>query len=84
MLGCAGLFMFFVVSLGLLFFINLPCSVAAWVLGVQGKRRVDRGETLGHRGLAQAGLVTGVIGVGLGVLGIVGWVLLFVLSRLAS
>ena len=79
-LGCAGLFMFLVGSLGLLFFLNLPCSVAAWILGVQGKRRVDRGETLEHRGLAQAGIVTGVIGVVLGALGIVGWVLLFVLA----
>ncbi len=78
-LGIAGIVLFFVAGFGLFFFLNLPCSIMAWVFGVQGKRKVDRGQTREHRGLAQAGVVLGVIGVVLGILGIVGWVLLFVL-----
>lgn len=78
-LGCAGLF-FFLTSFGLVFFVNLPCSIAAWILGVHGKRRVDRGETLEHRGLAQAGMVLGIVGVVIGTIAIVVWVLIFVLA----
>jgi len=67
-------------SFGMFFFLSLPMSVLAWIFGVQGKRRVDRGETAQHRGLAQAGLVTGIVGVVLGLLAIVGWVLVIVFT----
>ena len=76
-LGIAGLFLV-VVGFGFLFVFSLPCSILAWVFGVQGKRRVDRGETAEHRGLAQAGFIMGVVGVALAVAAIVGWIALFV------
>jgi hypothetical protein len=67
-------------SAGFLSFLTVPCSVAAWVLGVRGKAKVDRGETTEQRGLAQAGLVLGIVGTVLGLMAVVGWVLLIVLA----
>jgi hypothetical protein len=81
-LGIVGLVMFiFPAGFGLVFVFNLPPSIAAWVYGVKGKRRVDRGETHEHRGRAQAGMVLGIIGVALGVLAIVGWTLAIIFSQ---
>ena len=81
-LGIAGLVMFvFPSGFGLVFVFNLPCSIAAWVLGVRGRRRVDRGETHEHRGRAQAGMILGIVGVVLGVLAIIGWALAIALSQ---
>lgn len=80
-LGIAGLVLFvFPAGFGLVFVFNLPCSIAAWVMGVRGRRRVDRGETHEHRGMAQAGIVLGIVGVVLGVLAIIGWALAIALS----
>jgi hypothetical protein len=80
-LGIAGLVTFvFPAGFGLVFVFNLPASVAAWVLGVRGKRRVDRGETHEHRARAHAGMVLGIVGVVIGVLAIVGWGLAIALS----
>jgi hypothetical protein len=72
-LGIVGLF-FLVSGLGIVFFVNLPCSILAWILGVQGKRRVDRGETTKGDGMAKTGLWTGLVGTVLGVLAIVIWI----------
>jgi hypothetical protein len=80
-LGIAGLVMFiFPSGFGLVFIFNLPASIAAWVLGVRGKRRVDSGETHEHRGRAQAGMILGIVGVVIGVLAIIGWALAIALS----
>lgn len=79
-LGISGLVLFVLTGFGLVFILNLPCSVLAWIFGVQGKRREDRGEGAGQRGLAQAGHVLGVIGTVLGLLAIIGWALFFVLA----
>ena len=79
-LGVAGLVLFVGLGFGIAFFVNLPCSILAWILGVQGKRKVDRGETSERRGMAHAGMVLGIVGVVAGVLGIVAWVLTFALS----
>jgi hypothetical protein len=80
-LGIAGLVVFvFPAGFGLVFVFNLPCSIAAWVLGVKGRRRVDRGETHEHRSTARWGLVLGIIGTVLGALAIVGWALAIALS----
>jgi len=79
-LGGAGLFLLVMVGFGLLFFLNLPCSILAWIFGVQGKRVVDRGESPQHRGLAQAGMITGIVGVALGVLALIAWILVFTLA----
>ena len=62
---------------GWLFFLALPCSVLAWIFGVQGKRKVDRGShDVGGRGkvgLARAEaddvVAGGLEGLGLGVHG---------------
>jgi len=48
-LGIAGLALW-ASSLGLLFFLNLPCSILAWRFGVQGRRRVLAGETAAGEG----------------------------------
>jgi hypothetical protein len=79
--GIAGLVLFvFPAGFGLVFVFNLPASIAAWVLGVQGRRRVDTGKTHEHGGKAHAGFVLGVIGVVIGVLAIIGWALAIALS----
>jgi hypothetical protein len=72
-LGIVGLIML-LSGLGILFFINLPCSILAWIFGVQGKRTVDRGETTKGDAMAKAGFWTGLIGTILGVLAIVIWI----------
>ena len=61
-------------GLGLIFFINLPCSILAWIFGVQGHRLVDKGVTTKGDGMATAGVWMGVVGTILGVLAIVIWV----------
>jgi hypothetical protein len=80
-LGIAGIVLFFASGFGLVFVLNLPCSVLAWVFGLRGMRRVDRGETAQRRGMAQAGMVLGVVGTIAGGLAIVGWTLGFLLSE---
>ena len=75
-LGISGLALT-VLFAGWLFFIALPCSVLAWIFGVQGKRKVDRGEVATQRGMAKAGQVLGIAGVVLGILAIIFWVVLF-------
>jgi hypothetical protein len=80
-LGIGGLVAFvFPAGFGLVFVFNLPASVAAWVLGVQGRRRVDSGRAHEHAGRARAGLILGIVGVVIGVLAIVGWALAIALS----
>ena len=79
-LGIAGLVLFLVAGFGLLFILNLPCSVLAWILGVQAKRKVDRGETTERRGMAQAGIALGIIGTVVGGLAIIAWALGFIFS----
>ncbi len=64
---------------GLAFVVSLPLSICAWVFGIKGQRRADRGEA-GHRGLGQAGWIMGLIGTILGVLAMIGWILLFALN----
>jgi Domain of unknown function (DUF4190) len=78
-LGAGGLFML-LTGFGVLFFLNLPCSILAWVFGVIGKRRVDRGETDQHRGLAQAGLIMGIIGTVLGLVALAAWIVFIALA----
>jgi pSer/pThr/pTyr-binding forkhead associated (FHA) protein len=58
-------------SSGAAFFVSLPCAIAAIVLGAIGMRNVDRGRADSHRGLAQLGRVTGMIGAVLSVLALV-------------
>ena len=58
-------------------------SVACAALGIyysrKGRARVDRGETPKHRGVAQAGFVTGIVTLGLSIFFTILWVLFAVL-----
>jgi threonine/homoserine/homoserine lactone efflux protein len=74
-LGAGGLFLL-LTSFGMFVFLSLPASILAWVFGVKGRNRVDRGETPKHRGLAQAGIVTGIVGVVGAVLAVALWIAL--------
>jgi len=64
----------FVISFGLLFFASLPCGIAAIALGVRGARRVQRGETARHHGLARWGTILGIVTVVLSLLGAAAWI----------
>jgi Domain of unknown function (DUF4190) len=79
-LGIGGLLAFFSARLGLFFVFNLPPSIAAWIVGVDAKRRIARGETPEGRSAAQAGVVLGIVGTLLGALAIVVWGLVLALS----
>jgi hypothetical protein len=63
-----------VITAGLGFLFSLPCSVGAWICGAQARTRYDLGETSTGRGQAQAGYVLGVLGVVIGVIAAVGWI----------
>ena len=76
-LGIAGLALW-ASSLGLLFFLNFPCSILAWRFGVEGRRRVLAGETAAGEGPAKAGVALGIMGV-VGMLALLWW-LWFALS----
>jgi hypothetical protein len=69
-----------VISFGLSTIVSLGLAIGGIVCSRNGKHRVDAGETPKHRGLAQAGFVVGWVGVGLSILAIVAWILVFALS----
>jgi len=79
--GIGGLVLFVLSGFGLVFILNLPCSILARVFGLRARRRVDRGETTERRGMAVTAIALGVIGVVLGVLAIIGWALALALSE---
>ena len=68
---------FLLLGLGLAFVVNLPCSIAAWILGARGVQKVDRGETRQMRGIARAGQLAGIVGVALGLLAVTLWIVYF-------
>jgi hypothetical protein len=72
--GLGVVLVLFTAGAGFLF--SLPVSIAAWIAGAQGRKRVSRGETEYGDGLAHAGVVLGIVGVILGVVGMVVWVVL--------
>jgi hypothetical protein len=74
-LGIVGLVLV-LLSLGLGFIFSLPASVAAWIVGAQGRKRVAKGQTTEGDGLAHAGVILGIVGVILGVVGMVVWIVL--------
>jgi len=74
-LGILGI-MLVVLTAGAGFLFSLPVSIAAWITGSQGRKRVASGQTETGDGLAHAGLVLGIVGVVLGVVGMVVWVAL--------
>jgi hypothetical protein len=63
------------------FGLGLLASPVAWWLGAKAKREIDASQgRLGGRGMAQAGLILGIIGTVLLVLAIIGWIALVALS----
>jgi hypothetical protein len=80
--GIGGLILFvFPSGFGLVFIFNLPCSVMAWVLGREGRRRADAGEGPEYRGRVHAGMVLGILGVVLGVAAIIAWAIAIATSE---
>jgi hypothetical protein len=71
---------FVVFSLGFSSIISLVCGVLGIIFGRKGKRNVDDGATRRHRGLAQAGFVTGIVGSALSVIATAVWVILFIVA----
>ena len=69
-----------VISFGLSTIVSLGLAIGGIVCSSNGKRKVDAGETPKHRGLAQAGFIVGWVGVGLSILAIIGWILVFAIS----
>jgi hypothetical protein len=63
-----------VITFGLSSIVSLGCSITGVVCSRTGKRKVDRGETPKHRGLAQAGFIVGWVGVVFAVLATAGWI----------
>ena len=71
-----GLLFFFA---GLSTIISLGLSIAGIVYSRKGKEKVDKGETTKQRGLAQAGLIVGIVSTVLSLLATAFWILFFVL-----
>jgi len=64
------------VSIGFLGWLGFLLGIPAIILGVLGRRKVDRGETTQARGVASGGFWTGIAAVVLGLLGTAAWALL--------
>jgi hypothetical protein len=74
-LGIAGLTLL-LVSLGTLFLVTLPCSIAAWRLGRKAQDRLESGEISAGQGQVTAALWLGRVGVIAGVAALVAFVAL--------
>jgi hypothetical protein len=68
-----------VVSFGLSSIVSIACGAFGIVYSRKGRMKVDAGETPKHRGLAQAGFITGIVVVVLSVLATAFWLLILVL-----
>ena len=65
-------------SLGLGAPLSLVLGILAIFFGRKGRERVDSGELTKQRGIAQAGMIVGMVVVGLSVLAIGGWTVAFI------
>ena len=74
-LGIVGVVLI-VFTAGAGFLFSLPASIAAWIVGAQGRKRVAKGLTKEGDGLAHAGVILGIVGVVLGVIGMAVWIAL--------
>jgi hypothetical protein len=72
-----GLLLF---SIGLSSIVSITCAAFGIVYSRKGRRKVDAGETPKHRGLAQAGFITGIVVVTLSVLATAFWLLILILA----
>ena len=75
-LVAAGLLL---ISVGLSSIVSVICSGLGIFYSHKGRQRVDRGETPKHRGLAQAGFITGIVTLVLSLLATAFWILILVL-----
>ena len=66
--------------LGIAGFLCCPiiCSTIAIVLGKQAQSEIALNPTLGGEGLAKAGFILGIVGLALGVLGLVFYIILII------
>jgi hypothetical protein len=69
-----------VISFGLSSIASVGCAITGIVCSRNGKRKVARGETPKHKGLAQAGYIVGWVGLALAILATVGWILIIALG----
>lgn len=67
-------------SAGFSSIVSVVCAGLGIFYSLRGRRRVDRGETPKHRGLAQAGFVTGIVSLVLSVLATAFWLLILILA----
>jgi hypothetical protein len=74
-LGITGLTLL-LLSVGTLFVLTIPCSIAAWLLSARARIRIATGQEEGGAGQAKWGYVLGVAGVVLGVVAMVTWIIL--------
>jgi hypothetical protein len=58
--------------------LTLPMSVAAWIMGAQGRKNVASGQTSYGDGIAHSGVILGIVGVILGLLALAVWIALLV------
>jgi hypothetical protein len=65
-----------VISAGLSSIVSVGCAITGIVCSRNGKRKVARGESPKHKGLAQAGFIVGWVGLGLSILATAAWILL--------
>jgi hypothetical protein len=75
-LVAAGLLL---ISVGLSSIVSVVCSGLGIFYSHRGRQRVDRGETPKHRGLAQAGFITGIVTLGFSLVATLAWALILVL-----
>ena len=61
-------------SVGASSIISVICAALGIYYSRKGRARVDRGETPRHRGMAQAGFVTGIVALVLSILATIAWV----------
>lgn len=78
-LSCCGAGLLFFSS-GLASPVTLILGILGIVFGRKGKQRIDRGETVRHRSLAQAGFVIGIVAVILSILAIAAWAAIIVIA----
>lgn len=65
-------------SVGTSTIISIVCASLGILYSRRGRDRVDRGETPKHRGVAQAGFVTGIVALGLSILCTLLWALVVI------
>lgn len=71
-----------VISFGLSSIVSVGCAITGIVCSRNGKRKVARGETPKHKGLAQAGYIVGWVGLVLAILATAGWIVAIVLGAI--